>query len=94
MGTLIPLLIDPGQSVYEVEVRRLCALARCDDLVPEYLAARTPLDIVLEQCLWLALRCKPPSMIVRQHARMHGPAGSRRRALPRIHGRHHAAPRR
>ncbi|MDX7950484.1 hypothetical protein P7D22_04730 [Lichenihabitans sp. Uapishka_5] len=81
MGTLIPFCPDPYQSAHEAEVRHVCALARCEDLVPQYLAAHTPIEIVVEQCLWLVLRRKPPSMLARQIARMHGPAGTRRRAL-------------
>lgn len=94
MGELVRFQRDPERVAYEAEVRRLCALARCDDLVPEYLAGSTAIDIVAEQCLWIALRLPPPSMMARQWARVHGLAGTRRRALPRIHRSHYAPPRR
>ena len=74
---------DPERLAYEAEVRRLCGLAKVDDLAPEFLAACTPIEIVADHCLWIALRRKPPTMIARAKRRLTGPAGTRRRDLPK-----------
>ena len=73
----------PERRAYEAEVRHICALAKVEDLVPEFLAGCTPLETVADHCIWIVFRQKPPWMAARHLARLKGRAGNRRRALPK-----------